>query len=167
LGCGGGSNEPDYAEAFSHVAKDTKEAEAKVHAREHMDKLREGAESEASQARQAAFDALIVVPAEVPDDLVTACQDVAAAFDEFKTPRIDAEEAPRWAAIKARDLEKVDAHCVELGDARVAACQAHALRNAGSEMAADDGTQILTACEDKIGAKVAAGTPASAAARGG
>ena len=162
LACSGSeSSDPDKSlvEAFSHVGN-SKEAEAKVKARERMDALRKGAAEEVEQARKAAFDSLITVPSELPADLETACKDMVSAYDEFTTSRLNEEELPRWTAVKARDLEKIEEHCVAQGSLEVAACENHALRSATSDFVASDATHILSQCEDKIasgGSKVVAG----------
>jgi hypothetical protein len=156
-------SDPDknLVEALAHVGN-AKEAEAKVKARERMEALRQSAAAEVESAREAAFAKLIDVPPELPEDLETACKEMVAAYDDFTTSRLDAEELPRWTAVKARDLENIEEHCLAQGNVRVAACENHALRNAPTDFVAGDATHIVSQCEDKLaagGSKVAAGQP--------
>ncbi|MEM6994895.1 MAG: hypothetical protein AAF721_30565 [Myxococcota bacterium] len=153
VGCDNGatSTSNSIAAAMGHVAKGKDEAEAKVHASERMKVLREQAEAEAAKAKEEAYAALIVVPANVDNDLKSACAAAAEAFDTFHTTRLAGSELQRWQATKQPDLDKFGEACRGLGSTKVAACQANAFANASALFVVDDAPIILTQCEERAG----------------
>jgi hypothetical protein len=164
------STDNNYAEALSHVVETRDQAAAKVHAEERMKALRDKAEAEAVAAHEKAWQELIVVPAELPADLDTACNELSSAFDAFQLARLSGTDLERYEAVKQRDLEKLVERCQETGNLELAACQGHALANAPTSFDADDATNILTECEEKVSgeapktAKAEDGAPAGAGA---
>jgi hypothetical protein len=144
------SADNNYAEALSHVVDAREEASAKVHAAERMKALEDKAAAQAEAARKKAWDDLITVPAELPADLETACAELSSAFDAYQLTRLTGTDLDRYKAVKERDLEKIVERCTESGSIPLAACRTHALAHAPTTFAADDATNILSECEEKV-----------------
>lgn len=94
-------------------------------------KLQERAAAEAAKARADELEAITKVSGPLPD-LETGCRDVAAALDEYTQKRLRADdfELEHWNAVKEPDLRKIAQTCLDAKSPEIAACEAHALRNA-------------------------------------
>jgi hypothetical protein len=153
--CGKGDGKKDeIAKAFSGPPVPTKEGSEKG-----MAELKAKAEAQALQARTDELDKITELPAQVPD-LEAACADAGAAFDEFKTKRIEAAELERWNATKEPDIRKIVEACKTNGDAKIAACQATAYRGASmANFGPDSDYLLIEHCNKRWGG----GTPPAAA----
>ncbi|MCX4242176.1 hypothetical protein [Paraliomyxa miuraensis] len=132
-GCDGEKKKdaPDFAKAFDNTAKtDTKVTE------DGMKALREKAEKEAAEAREAELQKITELPQPLPADVATACQEAGAALDEFKQQRLasDATELERWNRTKEPDLRKFVENCTATGSVEFGACLTSAHQNASMAM---------------------------------
>ena len=170
VGCDGGKDKgdekaPDFAKAFDNTSQiDTKANEKR------MKELKEKADREAAQAREDELQKITNVTPPLPADVAAACTDAGAAFDEFKTKRVQAagDEAMlgRWNATKEPDVRKFVEKCTEFGKIEIGACLANAHRGASLAMFGEAATDDFAArCNERWGggqAKAPAGAPADA-----
>lgn len=167
-GCDGGKADgdakaPDFAKAFDNTAQiDTKANE------QRMKELEEKADREAAQAREDELQRITGVTSPLPADVATACNDAGAAFDEFKTKRLEAagDQAMlgRWTATKEPDVRKFVESCTAFGSIEIGACLANAHRGASIAMFGESATDDFAArCQERWGGGEAK-APADAAA---
>lgn len=128
---------PDFAKAFDNTAQiDTKAAD------ERMKALREKADREAAEAREAELQAITTVKPPLPADVATGCTAAGAALDAFKQERLasDAVELERWNRTKEPDIRKFVDNCTAIGSLEIAACLTSAHENATLAMFGPDAT---------------------------
>lgn len=152
VGCDSGSTENNIAKAVGHVAESKDSASAKVNAAQRMKELRKNAELEADQAREAAFAAIIEVPANPPADQAATCGQVKSAYDQFLSTRLRGDELQKWNATKEPDLLKVEEAC-NAADPKIAACQAGAFGKVSTDFVSGDAPFILSKCEEAVAGK--------------
>ena len=155
VACGGGKDEgdkkPDIAKAFDNTSQiDTKANEKR------MKELKEKADDEAKQAREDELQKITTIAPPLPADVATACTDAGAAFDEFKTKRLEAgsDEAMlgRWNATKEPDVRKFVENCTAIGKIEIGACLASAHRQASLAMFGEAATDDFAArCNERYG----------------
>lgn len=154
VACGGGkdkSEKKDIAKAFDNTSQiDTKANEKR------MKELKEKADAEAKQAREDELQKITTIAPPLPADVATACADAGAAFDEFKTKRLEAggDQAMlgRWNATKEPDVRKFVENCTALGKLEIGACLASAHRNASLAVFGEAATDDFAArCNERYG----------------
>ena len=108
------------------------------------------AEEEAEQARLAKIAEIATLPpdAKPPKKLEKACEDVAAANDEFMNKNFEGEAIEKWNAAKGTQMGMMKTNCIKGGNMEVAMCQAHAMRTAPPELKKDL-PDLLSACINK------------------
>jgi hypothetical protein len=111
---------------------------------------REAAEKAAAD-KVALIQSLIVLPEKMPKNLKEACDEVAAAQDEFMKRHFEGEALTKWEAAKGTQLGMVKASCVKGQSVEVPACQIHAMNSATPELKKDL-PELLKGCIDKFGA---------------
>ena len=149
VGCDNSGTEDSIAKAVGHVAESKDAASAKVNAAQRMKELREKAEVEAEQAREAAFATIIEVPASPPSDQPGTCGQVKTAYDQFLTSRLTGDELEKWNATKEPDLVKVEEAC-NSADPKIAGCQANAFAKVTTDFVSGDAPFILSKCEEAV-----------------
>ena len=145
------------AAADAKAKKEAKEAEeAKALEKRKQERLaKEQKKKDEEAAKQAKVDAACTLPedAEIPKKLAKACAGVAEAHDGFMTRLYadNAETVAKWNSAKGTQLPMTTAQCTKAGSTKVAACQMHALNNAGPELKKEL-PAIFKTCIDKYGA---------------
>jgi hypothetical protein len=142
---------PDFAKAFDNTSQTDTKANSK-----RMKELQEKADREAAQAREDELQKITSVTPPLPADVATACTDAGAAFDEFKTKRMEAagDEAMlgRWNATKEPDVRKFVENCTTIGKLEIAVCLTNAHRNATLAMFGENATDDFAArCQERWG----------------
>jgi hypothetical protein len=153
-GCGEPAKPATLEKAFTIESKQEKLAE-ELDAREAEQRRQAAAERHKEQAEiAAAVDAAAQLPAEMPADLEAACDAVVEAYDAYMKSGAE-KDALEWSDGRRRKLGERRAACVTVGQPKVAACEAQALRAAPSEL---DGLarraaayQLMARCHDKYG----------------
>jgi hypothetical protein len=167
VGCGGGKSDkkdeaPGFAKAFDNTAQiDTKAAD------KGMRELKEKADKEAAELREAELEKITSVNPPLPADAATACTEAGAAFDDFKTKRLAVGEDQalygRWNATKEPDVRKFVENCTALGKIEIGVCLANAHKNAPMSMFGVEATDdFADRCNQRWGggeAKAPAPTP--------
>lgn len=154
VACGGGKDKgekKDIAKAFDNTSQiDTKANEKR------MKELQEKAAAESKQAREDELQKITTITPPLPADVAAACADAGAAFDEFKTKRLEAggDQAMlgRWTATKEPDVRKFVENCTALGKVEIGACLASAHRNASLAVFGEAATDDFAArCNERYG----------------
>jgi hypothetical protein len=155
LVCGCGKRKEDETAIVKALGAEKK---AEGPSKEALEKRRgerlakEQAKKEAEEQMNQAIDAVAVVPKVEIKDLTKACKAVAKAHDGFMNRHFDGEELDKWTQSKQFQLDMTRKRCVKHGSVEIAACQKHALENAGPELSKEV-PALLMRCIDKFGQK--------------
>jgi hypothetical protein len=153
LVCGCGKRKEDETAIVKALGADKK---GKAPSEEALEKRRgerlakEKELKDAENRLQQAIDAMAVVPTVEIQDVAKACKAVAKAHDGFMHKHFDGEELDKWTQSKEFQLDMTRKRCIKHGSVEVAACQKHALENAGPELSKEV-PALLMRCIDKFG----------------
>ncbi len=152
--CDSGDTKPK-ANANAGAGAQASEAEERKKAVEAARKKREAAakakEDEAAK-KQAAVDAVLVLPEKMPKKLDKACKAAGDAQDAFMNRMFEGEAVEKWNAAKSTQMQKTVADCIKQANIEVAACQTNALNTAPKDLAKQL-PDLLRGCIDKFGKK--------------
>lgn len=153
VGCDSSSASKDAAnQAVTKKQEEQAATDKRIAAKKAERLAKEKAKEDAIVAKQAAVDAVCVLPEKLPKKLDQGCDDVSAAHDAFML-RLYSEKpetVEKWNAGKTMQLSMTVAQCKKAGSLEVAACQAHALGQAGSEIKKEL-PAIFRTCIEKFG----------------
>ena len=151
VACDSGTSDKAAADAKAKAAADKKaqdEAAAKRKAEREAEAKK--AEEEAA-ADKAKIDALAVIPEALPKKLDKACEQMLEAYDGFMRKVLTGDMLTKWeTGGNEMQLAVFRKECLKR-DIPTAACQAHALSNAGPELEKQL-PDIMKACADKAAA---------------
>lgn len=127
---------------------------AKEDATKRFEELKAKAKAEFEEARKQEVDRLTTVDAVLP--LEEACRQAGEGLDAYHQKRLTGIELAAWNAKKEPDVRKVVDACKTGNNAKVGACQGHALTEAPITSFGLGGEQrLLDACTTRHGAEVA------------
>lgn len=153
LVCGCGTRKEDEASIVKALGADRKvqgpSTEA-VEKRRGERLAKEQVEKDAEERLKQAIDEVAVVSKVEIKDLTKACKAVAKAHDAFMRRHFQGEELDKWTQSKDFQLDMTHKRCVKHGSVEVAACQKHALDNAGPELSKEVPAMFVR-CIDKFG----------------
>lgn len=156
--CDSGDKAPKADAAADAKAKEAEEKKKRVEAKRLEREAAEKAKVEEAAKRQAAIDALLVLPEKMPKKLDKACKAASEAEDAFMLRHFDGEAVEKWNGAKSSQLQMAVATCKKLGSIEAAACQVNALETAPPEMkkALPD---LKRGCMEKFGKPAEAAAP--------
>ncbi|MBL4688491.1 MAG: hypothetical protein JKY37_28135 [Nannocystaceae bacterium] len=154
VGCDSTSTTNDDAVSKAAAKKQEEQAatDKRIAAKKAERLAKDKAKEDAIVAKQAAVDAICVLPEKLPKKLDKACDEVSTAHDAFMV-RLYSEKPEtieKWTAGKTMQLSMTVAQCKKAGSLEVAACQAHALTQAGAEIKKEL-PAIFRTCIEKFG----------------
>ncbi len=148
--CDGGSAEKKADPAADAKAKEEEEKKARIEERRKKREAEAKAKEEEEKKKQAAIDAVLVLPEKMPKKLDAACKAVGEAQDGFMNRNYEGETVEKWNNAKATQLPMTVAQCTKQGSLEVAACQQNALATSGPELKKEL-PALLRGCIDKFG----------------
>ena len=151
-GCDSGGAKPKADPAADARASEAAEREKAVEARRLKREADAKAKEEEDAKRQAAIDALLVLPSTMPKKLDAACKAAGDAQDAFMNRMFEGEAVEKWNAAKSTQIQMTVTNCVKQGSIEVAACQSNAMDTAPKELAKQL-PELLRGCIEKFGTK--------------
>lgn len=150
IACDGGGGEKKPDPAADARAKEEAEKEARIEERKKKREADAKAKEDEAAKKQAAIDALLVLPEKMPKKLDKACKAVGEAQDAFMNRLFEGEAVEKWNTRKAKMLQTTVSMCNSQASLEVAACQQNALTNAPPELKKSL-PDFLRGCIDKFG----------------
>jgi hypothetical protein len=105
---------------------------------------------------QAHAEAVTIVPPTLPKSLKVACAEVAEALDAIVRRQFEDDPAgvAEWETQRTTMMAEARSECEDQGELDVAACKAHALRNADDRLVGD-AFGLMERCQEKYADELA------------
>ena len=150
--CDSGETQPKADAAADAKASEADDRQKAVEALRQKREAEAKAKEEEEAKRQAAIDALLVLPAEMPKKLDAACKAAGESQDAFMNRMFEGEAVEKWNAAKSTQIQMTVTNCIKQGSIEVAACQSNAMDTAPKELAKQL-PDLLRGCIEKFGTK--------------